>query len=111
MIGNVPSAPVTTVAESVSVPEHGSPGGRHLLVAIRSTLRAMLQPLLAMLTALIFCAVLLLVTGHNPWTVYDALWTGAVTGPASFAETLVSTTPYILLGLAVAVGFKGGLFN
>src|SRR5207302_1633124 len=29
----------------------------------------------------------------------------------AFAETLVATTPYVFLGLALALGFKAGLFN
>ena len=54
-----------------------------------------------------FGALLLLISQHNPFTVYQALWTGSVTGPSACAETLVLTTPYILLGLAVALGALG----
>ena len=101
MIGNAPSTPVAVV------PAGPAPGGTRSL----SWLRGVALPLLSLLTALLFCAALLLLTGHNPLTVYDALWTGAVTGQSSFPETLVSTIPYILLGLAVAVAFKASLFN
>ncbi len=103
MIGNAPSASTTAPA--------GGPVDTGSAVSARGDLlRAVLAPLLAIFTALVFCALLLLVTGHNPLYVYGALWSGAVAG-ASFSDTLVATTPYILLGLAVAVGFKGGLFN
>lgn len=101
MIGNAPSTPVAIV------PPDTNPGGARSL----SWLRGVALPLLSLLTALLFCAALLLLTGHNPLVVYDALWSGAVTGQSSFPETLVSTTPYILLGLAVAVAFKASLFN
>jgi ABC-type uncharacterized transport system permease subunit len=74
-------------------------------------LRAFLTPLLALLTALIVCGLLLLATGHNPFSVYQVLWRGAISGPSAFAETLVAATPLILLGLAVALGFKASLFN
>lgn len=103
MIGGMPSAPAAVSDEALS-----SPGA----VALRGARwRAALVPVLALLTSLVFCALLLLVAGHNPLTVYQALWSGAVSGPSALANTLVQTTPYILLGLAVAVGFKGALFN
>ncbi len=103
MIGNAPST--STVAPSGGPVDTGS-----AVSARGDLLRAIFAPLLAIFTALVFCALLLLATGHNPLYVYGALWSGAVAG-LSFSDTLVATTPYILLGLAVAVGFKGGLFN
>jgi ABC-type uncharacterized transport system permease subunit len=102
MIGNAPST---------AAPAAGSPEGGGAVSARGDLGRTILAPVLSLFTALVFCALLLLVSGHNPLAVYRALWSGAVTGQSSFAETLVSTTPYILLGLAVALGFKGGLFN
>jgi ABC-type uncharacterized transport system permease subunit len=98
MIGSAPTQP------AVAQPDEAIPSRFQVL-------RGVLPPLLSLLTALIFCAILLLLSGHNPLTVYDALWTGSVTGQASFANTLVVTTPYILLGLALAIGFKANLFN
>ena len=103
MIGNAPST-------STAAPSGGPVDTGSAVSARGDLLRAILAPLLAIFTALVFCALLLLVTGHNPLYVYGALWSGAVAG-LSFSDTLVATTPYILLGLAVAVGFKGGLFN
>lgn len=103
MIGGMPSAPATATDEALARPGSVSRRGARA--------RAAVVPLLALFTSLVFCALLLLVSGHNPLTVYQALWSGAVTGPAAFANTLVQTTPYILLGLAVSLGFKGGLFN
>jgi len=102
VIGNTPSAPAGPPDAALE----GSALSRRL-----APLHAGLIPALALLTSLIFCAALLAATGHNPAPVYGALWSGAVTGPSALAETLVSTTPYILLGLAVALGFKAGLFN
>src|SRR5579884_3642419 len=105
MIGGMPSAPAAAPAPEEAV---ASPGA----VSVRGgRVRAIAVPLLAVLTSLVFCAILLLLSGHNPITVYQALWSGAVTGPSAFPQTLVQTVPYILLGLAVAIGFKGGLFN
>jgi ABC-type uncharacterized transport system permease subunit len=42
---------------------------------------------------------------------FTALFQGAFVLHNAFPETLVATTPYIFLGLAVATGFKAGLFN
>ena len=56
-------------------------------------------------------AIAVLATGGDPLAAFTALFQGAFTNPNAFAETLVSTTPYILLGLGVALGFRAGLFN
>jgi ABC-type uncharacterized transport system permease subunit len=103
MIGGMPTVPAVASEEAPA-----SPGA---VAARGGRWRAFLVPLLALFTSLVFCALMLLISGHNPLTVYQALWTGAVTGQSAFANTLVQTTPYILLGLAVAIGFKGALFN
>jgi simple sugar transport system permease protein len=42
---------------------------------------------------------------------YGALFSGALGSRAAISESLVAATPYIYTGLAVAVGFRGGLFN
>jgi simple sugar transport system permease protein len=46
-----------------------------------------------------------------PWTAYTSLVEGSVGSPNAIIETLVQTTPLILAGLSVALGFKAGLFN
>ena len=42
---------------------------------------------------------------------YQGLWEGSLGRPRSISDTLVRATPYIFGGLAVALAFKGGLFN
>jgi general nucleoside transport system permease protein len=46
-----------------------------------------------------------------PLTAYGALIQGAYGGSDAIIQTLVYTTPLVLGGLAVAFGFKAGLFN
>jgi len=46
-----------------------------------------------------------------PITSYAALLDGSFGGESALVNTLVSTTPLLLGGLAVAIGFKAGLFN
>ncbi len=92
--------------------------------------QAIIVPLLAVATALIVGAVILVITDPDLWRVlretpgdylaevwsvvsaaYSALFRGAFGSPRAWSETLVSASPVILAGLSVAVGFRAGLFN
>ncbi len=46
-----------------------------------------------------------------PITAYGAMLEGALGGPKAIANTLNAATPLIFTGLAVAFGFRAGLFN
>jgi len=74
-------------------------------------LQQLVVPALAVVTALIFGAIIIWATGNDPLVAYRGLLDGAFLKKRAFSETLVATTPYIFLGLAVAFGFKCGLFN
>ena len=47
----------------------------------------------------------------RPFDAYKSLFVGAFGSVDAIVETLVQTTPLVLGGLALAVGFKAGLFN
>jgi simple sugar transport system permease protein len=85
---------------------------------------------LALLLALVVGAVIIMVTdvdawrlmGEDPgaalgemingvWVAYRALFLGAFGSVRAISETLFTATPLILAGLAVALGFRAGLFN
>ncbi len=68
-------------------------------------------PLLAIFTALLIGALAMWATGSDPLVAYKGLIDGAFLKPRAFGETLVATTPYLLLALGVGFGFKCGLFN
>jgi ABC-type uncharacterized transport system permease subunit len=70
-----------------------------------------LVPLLAILTAVILGGLIIKVVGGDPVAAYRGLLQGAFGSPKALSETAVWATPYIFAGLAVAVAFKGGLFN
>jgi simple sugar transport system permease protein len=70
-----------------------------------------LVPILAIFTALVIGALIILATGASVLLAYDGLFDGALGSPLALANTLVEATPYIFAGLAVALGFKCGLFN
>ncbi|MBN1888216.1 MAG: ABC transporter permease [Thermoflexales bacterium] len=72
------------------------------------------MPALALFTAFLLGAIVIWLTSGKPETVleaYGGLLRGAFVKQRGLSESLVATVPYILLSLAVAVGFKAGLFN
>ena len=84
--------------------------------------RALIVPALAVLTALVVGALVIVVIGSTRQVPisdrlllavrgYAALVDGAFLKQGALSETLVAATPLILTGLAVALGFRSGLFN
>ncbi len=69
----------------------------------------------ALLGAFTFAALIgsLIIIGYheNPIDIYSTIWHFGVNRPEDIASVLVNATPLIFSGLAVAVAFKGGLFN
>jgi general nucleoside transport system permease protein len=72
--------------------------------------RAVQGPLLAILGAVGVGALLMLLSGHNPFTAYSAMLRGALVGP-NLAATLTRGAPIVGMGLAAALAFRAGLFN
>ena len=71
----------------------------------------MLVPILAVVTALIVGGIVIAAVGGNPFYAYLGLFQGAFGSAKAWSETAVWASPYIFAGLAVALAFKGGLFN
>jgi simple sugar transport system permease protein len=102
-------------------------------VSAESAWKGILVPILAFLTALIVGAVLIVfsdasvlakwaslfsspgaaISGswHAIYSAYSALFSGSLGSVSALSETVVQATPLIFTGLAVAVGFRAGLFN
>ncbi len=79
--------------------------------------RSLVPLALSLLGALIVAGILIGATGANPLTSLGTLDTGA-TGlgaggfqPQLLAQTLARVTPLLLIGLAVALALRGGMFN
>jgi simple sugar transport system permease protein len=82
-------------------------------------------PVLTTLLAFFVGGLVILVTGHNPLSTYKAIFNGTglnwffpwtsgddrTTAALNLQQTLIITTPLILVGLAVAFAFRAGLFN
>ncbi len=73
--------------------------------------RALLVPVLAVVTALMIGAVVMLIFGDDPLRAYTGLFAGAFEWGRPISTTIRKMTPLILTGLSVAVAFKAGLFN
>jgi general nucleoside transport system permease protein len=80
-------------------------------------------PLITVVFAFLVGGLVVLFTGHNPFSTYKAIfdgtglnwlfpWSGDRSVSAiNLQQTLIATTPLILCGLAVAFAFRCGLFN
>jgi len=80
-------------------------------MTLPSIARAALVPCLAVMTALLMGAVIILGAGGDALLAYRGLWEGSLGRPEAISESLAWSTPYILGGLAVALAFRAGLFN
>jgi general nucleoside transport system permease protein len=110
----------------VSAPE---PSAAPVTVAARLStyLRGggIVTPIITVLLAFFVGGLVVLLTGHNPFSTYRAIFEGSglnwlfpwVQGDErtiaglNLQQTLITTTPLILTGLAVAFAFRCGLFN
>jgi len=84
-----------------------------------------ITPLITVVLAFFVGGLVVLITGHDPIATYKAIFNGTglnwffpwVTGTdrtvaaLNLQQTLIQTTPLILVGLAVAFAFRCGLFN
>jgi general nucleoside transport system permease protein len=82
-------------------------------------------PVLTAVLAFLIGGLVVLVTGHDPIATYRAIFEGTglqwlfpwvtgddrATAALNLQQTLILTTPLILVGLAVAFAFRAGLFN
>jgi ABC-type uncharacterized transport system permease subunit len=78
---------------------------------LESALGQGLALLSAFLIAIAVGALIIVLYGENPITVYGAMLSFAFKDATSFGTVLSIATPLIFAALAVAVCFKGGLFN
>jgi general nucleoside transport system permease protein len=87
---------------------------RRLVVQPRGLASARIRlavPLLSVTAALVVGAIFLALTGENPGSVYGQMVDAAFGDSRGFSETLVSSVPLMLTGLAAAVAFKMLVWN
>ncbi len=101
------------MSESLS-PALARPAGPSFRQSLLRILDVLSMPLLAILTAFVIGGIVIWITSGSFQTVveaYTGLIRGALFKERGLSESLVASVPYILLSLAVAIGFKAGLFN
>jgi simple sugar transport system permease protein len=119
---------------SAATDQPASGRGGRILAGLAGGARQMVVPVLSLVTALIVGAIVIIVSdpdfiakiGSNPGAAissglksvgaaYGGLYAGAIGNPFAsitpITETLLRATPLIFAGLAVALGFRAGLFN
>jgi len=79
--------------------------------ALGGVARSLAIPVLAVFTAMIVGGLVILAAGGDPFAAYLGMFEGSFGSLQALSETTVWATPYIFAGLAVALAFKGGLFN
>jgi simple sugar transport system permease protein len=70
-----------------------------------------LLPLVAVLGAFLVGALILYFQGVNPIEAYQAMLVGAFGSKNGLADTMVKATPLLLVGLGIAIAFRGGMIN
>jgi len=123
--------PEAAQEENPAPPEKDYQGMADRITGVGESLRrALILPTLALFLALLVGAVIIMLTDVDAWRrmadepvaairdmlvgvweAYRELFVGAFGSVRGISETLFTATPLILAGLAVAVGFKTGLFN
>jgi ABC-type uncharacterized transport system permease subunit len=124
----------TDEAVSSTAGQPPSRGAGRIWAVLVPRARQLVVPLLAIVTALLIGAVVIILSdpefiakvGSNPGAAlaaglgsvggaYSGLYIGAIGNPFvdinPISETLLRATPLIFAGLAVALGFRAGLFN
>jgi ABC-type uncharacterized transport system permease subunit len=119
---DVPPPPPPSAQPEYDVGQ-GSTVGARLTTALR--MGGVITPILTVIFAFFVGGLVVLVTGHNPFATYKAIFDGTglqwlfpwtsgddrSTAAINLQQTLLITGPLILLGLAVGYAFRAGLFN
>ena len=84
-----------------------------MIARLKASLRwSELVPIIGvLLLSFVVGGIVLAVAGYNPFEAYAALAEGSFGSMDAIANTLAKATPLLFTGLAVAIAFRGGLFN
>ena len=75
-----------------------------------SMMRKILNPILFVILAFLFCAILLGVMGFHPFSVYEKM-AGTIFSVRGFTRSIEAGLPLMFTGLAVALGYRMNLNN
>lgn len=68
-------------------------------------------PILSLLSALVIGAIVLWITGKNPFEVYDRIFDRGFASRRAIQGSLITATPLAFTGLCAAVAFRMGVIN
>lgn len=78
---------------------------------VATLLRELATPVVSVAIAMGIGSIIMIVAGFDPIAAYLAMLKGGFGGGRQIGETMLRATPLIFTGLAVAYGFRAGLFN
>lgn len=81
------------------------------VIQILQPIRNFIAPLLAIFGFFLLCGIAFILRGQNPWELYTTIFISGFSSFDEFGSVLFYSTPLIFTGLAVAIAYKGGLFN
>lgn len=76
-----------------------------------TVVRKVVTPLVSVALAVLIGSIIVKLSGQDPVAAFSALFFGAFGTPANVGETLLRSTPLLIVGLGLAYGFRTGLFN
>lgn len=71
----------------------------------------LVTPVVSVVVAVLVGSIVIRLAGGDPLVAFQAMFLGAFGGTRQIGETLLRATPLVFTGLAVAYGFRTGLFN
>lgn len=86
-------------------------GSARSIARLSSRVRQLYPAILAILFAFAIGGALLLLGGHDPLQAYWGLLKGGLGSKDRLAETLVKTTPFLIIGIAISMAFKCQVWN
>ncbi len=96
------------MSETTSISTEAAPAVRKRIPPV---IWSILAPVVGVLAALLFGAVLILIAGADPIEAYRVLIDGAFGGQRQITETLLRATPLMLMGLGLTVAFRSKAWN
>lgn len=70
-----------------------------------------MPPIIAICGFFLLCGIVLILRGQNAFEFYRTIYISGFSSFDEFGNVLFNATPLIFTGLAVAIGYKAGLFN
>ncbi|KAF0092526.1 MAG: ABC-type uncharacterized transport system permease component [Fusobacteria bacterium] len=84
---------------------------KKMRIILKKNMKSLMLTFIALICALLVASVIMVLAGYNPLQAYQSIVTGAFGSRNAIAQTFLKATPLMIIGLAIAVAFKGSAFN